>query len=145
MHNPNARSGRKRGGVVHMALIHRNGRTYIYRSVRQRGKVTSEYGGSGETARLIGRMEAIERDERECDRSREQAERRELDDLEEALDNLVIQANALARDALTTAGYHQHHRGKWRKRRVKRCRETETRVAHDGPMGGYQAHRVGRG
>ena len=101
-----------------MAVVHRNGRTYIYRSVRQGGKVTSEYGGSGESARLIAQMEAIERDERECDRSREQAERKELDDVEEAVDNLVAQAKALARGALTAAGYHQHHRGKWRKRRV---------------------------
>ena len=62
-----------------MATVHRNGRIYIYRSVRQGGKVTSEYGGSGESAWLIAQMERIRRDERDCERRREQEERRELD------------------------------------------------------------------
>ena len=102
-----------------MALVHRNGRTYLYRSVRTGGKVTSEYGGSGEPARLIAQMETLERRERDCERQRERDERRELDDLEQALDELVEQAKALARGALAAAGYHQHERGEWRKRRVK--------------------------
>jgi hypothetical protein len=80
--------------------------------------VTSEYGGSGECARLIGQMEVIERDERDYQRWAELEERRELDELEDALDKMFEQAQDLARDALTAAGYHQHHRGKWRKRRV---------------------------
>jgi hypothetical protein len=101
-----------------MAVVHRGGRTYIYRSVRRDGRVTSEYGGSGESARLIARMEAIERDERDFERWREQEERRELDELERSIDELVRQSKALAREALAAAGYHQHDRGKWRKRRA---------------------------
>ena len=81
-----------------MAVIHRNGRTYIYRSVRRGGKVTSEYGGSGECARLIGQMEAIERDGRDYERWTEQEERRELDELEDALVKMVEHAEALARN-----------------------------------------------
>ena len=100
-----------------MAVVHRNGRTYIYRSVRRGGKVTSEYGGSGECARLIGQMEAIERDEREYQRWTGQEERRELDELDDALDKMLNKRKP-PRDTLTAAGYHQHHRGKWRKRRV---------------------------
>ena len=80
--------------------------------------MTSEYGGSGECARLIGQMEAIERDERDYQRWTEQKERSELDELGGALDKMVEQAEALAHNALTAAGYHQHDRGKWRKRRV---------------------------
>jgi hypothetical protein len=80
--------------------------------------VTSEYGGSGECARLIGQMDAIERDERDYQRWTEREERRELDELEEALVKMVEQARALASETLTAAGYHQHDRGKWRKRRV---------------------------
>jgi hypothetical protein len=86
--------------------------------------VTSEYGGSGECARLIARMEAIERDGRDYERWREQEERRNLRELDKAMDEMVTQANALARDALTAAGYHQHDRGKWRKRRD--CRRNES-------------------
>jgi hypothetical protein len=103
-----------------MALARRNGRTYIYRSVRRKGRVASEYGGSGIDAFLIGRMEAIDRDERDCNRWLESEDRRKLDDIAKALDQLTAQARALARDALTAAGYHQHNRGKWRKRRVSR-------------------------
>lgn len=50
--------------VENMAVVHRNGRSYIYRSVRRNGRVTSEYGGSGECALLIAQMETIERDAR---------------------------------------------------------------------------------
>jgi hypothetical protein len=65
-------------------------------------------------------MEAIERDERDYERWREQEERRKLRELDKAMDEMVTQANALARGALTAAGYHQHDRGKWRKRRGRR-------------------------
>ena len=65
----------------------------------------------------------IERDERGFDREQERSERKELDDLERALDDLAERARDLARDALSAAGYHQHHRGEWRKRRVSRHRE----------------------
>jgi hypothetical protein len=93
-------------GVVHIAVVRRNGRTYIYRSVRRGGKVTSEYGGSGECSRLIGQMEAIDRDERDYQRWAEQKERSERDEFEDAIDKMVEQAQALARDTLTAAGYH---------------------------------------
>jgi hypothetical protein len=106
-----------------MALIHRNGRSYIYRSVRRNGRVTSEYGGSGEDAYLISRLETIARDEADLKHWQERQKRKELDELEQSLDELAQQAHDLARGALTAAGYHQHNRGKWRKRRVSRHRE----------------------
>ena len=43
-----------------------------------------------------------------------------LDDLERAIDEMAEQARDLAREALNAAGYHQHHRGEWRKRRGTR-------------------------
>jgi hypothetical protein len=106
-----------------MSLVYRNGRAYLYRSVRRGGRVTSEYVASGIDARLIAALEADGRDWREFDREQVRAERREADDLERALDEMAERARALARDALTAAGYHQHHRGEWRKRRVQRHRE----------------------
>jgi hypothetical protein len=73
-------------------------------------------------AYLIGRMEAIDRDKRDYKRWLDNEDREKLDDLDKALDELTVKARALASDALTSAGYHQHDRGKWRKRRVeKRC------------------------
>src|SRR5262245_56131522 len=108
-----------------MSLVHRNGRPYLYRSVRRDGRVTSEYVASGIDARLTAALEADERDGREFDREQARAERREADALERALDEMADRARALARDALTAAGYHQHHRGEWRRKRVSRDRASQ--------------------
>jgi hypothetical protein len=105
-----------------VALVYRNGRPYRYRSKRRNGRVTSEYGGSGQTALLIAAMETIESDERDWARHQEREERKRLDDLERDLDTLVGRGRSLAHSALTAAGYHQHHRGEWRRRRVNRHR-----------------------
>jgi hypothetical protein len=69
-------------------------------------------------------LEADERDWKRFDRERVQTERKQLDDLDRALDEMAEQARALAREALTAAGYHQHRRGEWRKRRVSGHGET---------------------
>ncbi len=98
-----------------MALIYRNGRPRLQRSVRRGGRVTTEYQASGEVALLIDAMEQIERDERNLERWQGQEDRKRFEDLERALDDLAEQARALARDALERAGYHQHHRGEWRR------------------------------
>ena len=42
---------------------------------------------------------------------------KQLGTLERALDDLTRHVRDLGRDALTGAGYHQHHRGEWRRRR----------------------------
>ena len=108
-----------------MGIVYRNGRPYLYRSKRRGGRVTSEFVASGVDALLISRLETIERDERDYKRWRERQDQKELDDLEQALDELAKQAHELAREALSAAGYHQHHRGAWRRRRVSRHHEGE--------------------
>jgi hypothetical protein len=102
-----------------MGLVLRNGRPYLYESVREGGRVTSRYVGRGEDALLINALKAIDRDEQDYERHEQQGERKRIIDLERALDELARQARDLAREALTAAGYHQHHRGEWRKRRVR--------------------------
>ncbi|MEW4569726.1 hypothetical protein AB1L88_17820 [Tautonia sp. JC769] len=104
-----------------MALVFRNGRPYLYRSVRRNGRVTSEFVASGESALLIARMDAIDRDDRDYERWRIREERRKAAERDARLDDLVKQSEALAREALEQAGYHQHHRGEWRRRRVRPC------------------------
>ena len=106
-----------------MGLVYRNGRPYLYRSVRRGGRVTSEYVGSGVDAQLIAALETIDHDEADFKRWQSREERKELDDLERALDELVERARDLARVALTAAGYHQHHRSEWRKSRDSRHRK----------------------
>ncbi len=99
-----------------MALVDRNGRTYLYRSIRRNGRVTSEYVASGELAALLGEEACLERLERAERLDRQRSDRAKLEKLEQSLDDLVKQAKALAGNALAAAGYHQHHRGEWRKR-----------------------------
>ena len=103
-----------------MGLVFRNGRPYFYESEREGGRVTSKYRASGQDALLIAALVTDDREWKQFDRARERSERRELDDLEQALDEMAERARDLARDALSAAGYHQHHRGEWRKRRVSR-------------------------
>ncbi len=104
-----------------MALIYRDGRPYLYKSIRKGGRVTSEYRASGESAVLINTMEAIEREEREYERWREQQEREEDRDRQRELDEWVADVRALAHAALETAGFHRH-KGQWRRRRDNRSR-----------------------
>jgi hypothetical protein len=122
-----------------MGLVYRNGRPYLFQSIRRNGRVTSQYLAGGEDAFLIHALQTDDRDRQSFDRQEARSERKELDDLERALDELAEQARDLARDALSAAGYHQHHRGEWRKRRVSRHRDMERRRALDGQLGGRQA------
>ena len=93
-----------------MALVYRNGRPYLYKSIRRGGRVTSEYRGSGETALIIGMFDVVDTDKRE--------EQKDIAEVERALDDLTNRSRSLAREALTVLGYHQHNRGEWRKRRA---------------------------
>lgn len=89
---------------------------YLYRSVRVGGRVRSEYVGRGEVAELLARMRDLERleaaAEREDEREWWEAER----DADRELEDLVSEADAMARETLHAAGFH-YHRGQWRKRR----------------------------
>jgi hypothetical protein len=83
-----------------MALVFRNGRPRLQRSIRRGGRGTTEYRASGEAALLIARMEVIGRDKWDFEQWREREERKRFDALERALDDLAEQARTLARDAL---------------------------------------------
>jgi hypothetical protein len=100
-----------------MALVYQDGKPYLYRSVRRGGKVTSEYRLCGPLAVAVAALEARERQAEAAARRAERAERDRLDDLERVLDRRIAGAQALARDVLERAGYHQHRRGEWRRRR----------------------------
>lgn len=104
-----------------MATVTRDGRTYLYRSVRRKGRVTSQYRGSGDFAHLLARIEALERDEKDIERERFQAEQRRLDAIEQATDDLFERVELIVRGALLASGLRQHNRGEWRRRRERSC------------------------
>jgi hypothetical protein len=93
-----------------MALVIRNGRPYLYRSVRKGGKVTSEYAGSGEFASLAGRLDAIEREERRRQLAEEREQRDRLDSEDRPVAELFHLVEIIARATLEAAGYHLHRR-----------------------------------
>ena len=93
---------------------------YYTRSRKVDGRVVREYIGSGYDAELIARLEALRREEREEERAARQAERAELNALDAPLDRLFQETELLARAALVAAGFRQHKRGEWRKRRGNR-------------------------
>jgi hypothetical protein len=90
-------------------------RGYYYRVRKINGRVVREYVGAG----LAGELAANEQAERDRRRAAARTERADLDRLAVELDELSALADLLARAALLAAGYHQHERGQWRKRRAK--------------------------
>jgi hypothetical protein len=103
-----------------MSWESRKGRgRYYTRSRRRGGRVIREYFGTGEVAELAAQMDGLRRRERI-----EAIEARRRRDCEaDALDACVAAAchaiDLMARAALVAAGFHQHHRGEWRRRRGK--------------------------
>jgi hypothetical protein len=95
-------------------------RGYYYRVRKVNGRVVREYIGVGTVGELAARMDALERHEREAVRAVRRAQRAELEALDAPVAELDQMADLLARAALLAAGYHQHNRGEWRRRRVQR-------------------------
>jgi hypothetical protein len=94
----------------------RNGRYYT-RSRRENGRVIREYVGGGTLGELAAQLDAIERDKRETERGFARAQRDEIATLDASLGELNRLADLVVQAALLAAGFHQHNRGNWRKRR----------------------------
>jgi len=86
---------------------------YYTRSRKVNDRVVREYLGTGEAAEQAARLDASARQQREARR----AALAELTALDAPLDDLAERTELLARAALAAAGYRQHRRGEWRKRR----------------------------
>jgi hypothetical protein len=88
------------------------GRRYT-RSRRVAGRVVRQYLGTGPRAAEAAAADDARRRQRQADRDAGRA-------LDEAAAELDALADLFARAALLAAGYHQHDRGPWRKRRAPR-------------------------
>ncbi len=93
---------------------------YYTRSRKVNGQVMREYVGCGALAALAARIDAIERKIRERERAADRRRKAELDALDDPLDRMCHEAEQLARAALVAAGFLQHKRGEWRKKRGNR-------------------------
>jgi hypothetical protein len=94
---------------------------YYTRSRKVNGRVVREYIGTGTQGELASQMDAITRADRQAEKAALRAEREALDALDADLKTLIENADLVARAALLAAGYHQHKRGEWRKRREQDC------------------------
>lgn len=97
---------------------------YYTRSRKVNGRVVREYVGSGPVGALAAELDAIERDGRHARRQARKAEREAAQALDAPVTELCGLADLLASAALLLAGYRQHNRGDWRKRRVARSPAT---------------------
>jgi hypothetical protein len=95
------------------------GTAYYTRSRKVGGLVVRQYIGAGPTGELAAQLDALERERRETERAAWRAEKAELEALDAPLDELNDWADLLARAVLTAAGFRQHHRGEWRRRRAQ--------------------------
>jgi hypothetical protein len=90
---------------------------YYTRSRKVNGRVTREYIGTGKAAELSAELDALDRQWRETEQAARRAERAELDALEAPIQQMYQQTELLAHAALVAAGFRQHKRGEWRRRR----------------------------
>ena len=93
-------------------------RGYYYRVRRVNGHVVREYVGNGRVAQIIAELDDVEREQRRRAVLKECAEIAKLDALDADIAALVEITDLVADAALVAAGYYQHKRGEWRKRRV---------------------------
>jgi hypothetical protein len=107
----------KRGNRTEVTEMSWDKGRYYTRSKKVNGRVVREYIGTGDFAELVAKLDALEREQRELEHADEKALRNELTALDGTLSEMDSQAEVLARAALIVAGYHQHHRSEWRKRR----------------------------
>jgi hypothetical protein len=101
----------------------RNGRLYYYRARSVKGRIIKEYVGTGPEAEQAAREDAEKRAQREARVQRKRQRRQEYEAAQLALAALGTECQNLVRASLLSAGYHQHDRGKWRKRRADRNSE----------------------
>jgi hypothetical protein len=90
---------------------------YYTRSRKVNGRIIREYVGTGLVAELAAQQDAEARAEKLAERERLQHEAARWTSATTPLKELSQLLDGLAAAALIAAGYHQHHRGAWRKRR----------------------------
>ncbi len=90
---------------------------YYTRSRRDSGRVVREYCGSGRLGELAAEMDQLECTRREIGRLKWKAEQEEIEQADGQMEKLEEMVKELMSLELNVAGYHQHHRGEWRKRR----------------------------
>src|SRR4051812_31262119 len=94
-----------------------HGGRYYTRSRREGGRIVREYIGGGRAGEIVAQLDELARERCETERQMRRIEREEIDELDAGVNELDEHADLLARAALVAAGFRQHKRGEWRKKR----------------------------
>jgi hypothetical protein len=92
-------------------------RRYYYRSRWQGGRSVRQYVGGGAAAELAAAFDDLARVQRQMATRALQEERDRLAAAAAPLQQLCDASEVLSQAALVAAGYHQHARSQWRRRR----------------------------
>ncbi len=92
-------------------------RGYYYRVRKVNGRVVREYCGNGLLAQVAAAQDEERRAEREERQRAQKRQREEVEKLDAEVNAVNEIADLFARAALMVAGYQQHDRGQWRRKR----------------------------
>jgi hypothetical protein len=95
-----------------------SGRQYYTRTRRVGGRFVRQYLGRGEVGELAAAADACRRAQRHIQAEHQRAERVRWQAADQLLRELVGGVALLVRAAVLVAGYRQHARGEWRRRRM---------------------------
>src|SRR5262249_21954853 len=90
---------------------------YYQRSFRREGRVVTQYLGRADRVEALVHQDAQRRARRQAQAADRRAEQAAWQQADAALARFCTLVDQLVRSALMAAGYHQHDRGPWRKRR----------------------------
>jgi hypothetical protein len=96
------------------------GSLYYTRSRKINGRVMREYVGAGVLGEIAARMDAEDRRRLEEEEAAWREERERLERLANSADEFCQDVEVVAQAALLAAGYRQHKRSEWRRRREPR-------------------------
>lgn len=97
-------------------ITFRNRRYYVRRP-RRDGRRCFEYWGTGPKAEQAAAEDALKRAEQLALNQRRKDDQSAWQQANQPLDQLAAAAAALMKGTLVAAGFHQHDRGEWRKKR----------------------------
>jgi hypothetical protein len=104
-----------------MAWESRKGRgRYYTRSRRKGGRVVREYLGKGWKAIIASDIDELLKAKRAAATASRREEKGEVQKLDADLLAISQGVDLIAKAALLAAGYRQHHRGEWRRKRERR-------------------------
>jgi hypothetical protein len=96
----------------------RGQKRYYYRKSRRNGHSVRIYCGTGEIAELAATADALLQVQQEMAARKWQQEQERRSAAADILEELCEQSDLLVRAAFLTAGFRQHDRGPWRRKRV---------------------------